>query len=62
MSITSVDTELNNLRTIICLRKSEVTVEKISVCNVSEKLMGHGIHGLARFCSRDVTIAAVTSY
>ena len=27
-------TELNNLRKIICLRKSEVSVERISVCSV----------------------------
>ena len=37
------NTELNDLRIIICLRKSEVTVEKISVCNAIEKLMEHCI-------------------
>ena len=40
------NTELNDLRIIICLRKSEVTVEMISVYNVTEKLMDHGIHCL----------------
>ena len=29
--------ELNYLRKIICLRKSDVSVEKISVCNVIKK-------------------------
>ena len=33
-----------DLRINICLRKSEVTAERISVCNVIEKLMEHGIH------------------
>ena len=31
-----VNTELNDLRIIICLRKSEVTVEITSVCNAVE--------------------------
>ena len=35
--------ELNDLRVIIYLRKSEVTFERISVCNVIEKVMEHGI-------------------
>ena len=29
-------TELNDLRIVICLRKSEVTVEIISVCGIFE--------------------------
>ena len=32
------NTELNDLRIIISLRKFEVGVERISVCNVIEKL------------------------
>ena len=32
--------ELNDERKIICLRKSEVSVERISVCNVTEKING----------------------
>ena len=39
-------TELNDLRKIICLRKSEVSVERISVCNVIGNLVEHGIHCL----------------
>ena len=38
------NTELNNLGIIICLRKPEVSVDRISVCNVIEKLMEHSIH------------------
>ena len=34
------------MRIIICLRKSEVTIERISVCNVIENLMEHGINCL----------------
>ena len=45
---------LNDLRIIICLRKSEVTVENISVCNVIEKLMEHGIHCLPCSGTNDV--------
>ena len=36
------NTELNDLRRIICLRKYEVTAEGISVCKVIEKLLEHG--------------------
>ena len=46
--------ELNGLRIIICLRKSEVTVEKISVCNDTEKVMEHGIHCLPFSYTNDV--------
>ena len=37
----NINTELNDLRIIICLRqkKTEVTVERISVCNATEKFM-----------------------
>ena len=38
--------EINDLRIIICSRKAEATVERISVCNVIEKIMEHGIHCL----------------
>ena len=38
--------ELNDLRKVNCLRKSEVSVERISVCNVNENLVEHGIHCL----------------
>ena len=48
------NTELNGLRTIICLRKSEVSVERILVCNVIEKLVEHGIHCLLCSNTSDV--------
>ena len=35
--------ELNDLRIIIYCRKSEGTIERISVCNVIENLVEHGI-------------------
>ena len=34
----SYSMQLNDLRKFICLKKSEVSVERISVCNVTEKL------------------------
>ena len=40
------NTELNDLRNIICLKKSEVSVERISVCNAIENLVEHSIHCL----------------
>ena len=42
----SFNTELYDLRIIICLRKSEVSVERILVFNVIENLMEHGEHYL----------------
>ena len=48
-------TGLNNLRKIICLRKSEVSVERISVCNVTENLLGHAIHCLPCSYTNDFT-------
>ena len=47
--------ELNDLRIIICLRFSEGTVERISVCNIIEKLMERGIHCLPCYYTNDVT-------
>ena len=47
LKVSTSNTELNDLRIIICLRKSEVAVEKNSVCNVNAKLMEHGIHCLS---------------
>ena len=35
--------KLNNLRKLTCLRKSDVSVERILVCNVIENLAEHGI-------------------
>ena len=45
---------LHDLRIIICFRKSEVTVERISFCNVSEKLMEQGNHCLPCSYTNDV--------
>ena len=39
----NINTELNDLRKIIYFRKSEVSVERISVCNTTENLVEHGI-------------------
>ena len=53
------NTELNDFRKIICVRKSEVSVERISVSYVIENLS-------AMLCNqrrhRSDTIATVTSY
>ena len=46
--------ELNDLRKIICLRKSEVSVERISVCSVIENLAEHDIRCLPCICTSDV--------
>ena len=53
------NTELNDLRIIICLKKSDVTVERISVCNVTEKLMEHSIHCLPCSNTNDVVHVAL---
>ena len=41
MASNVINTELNDL-----FQKSEVSVERISVCNVNENLTEHGIHCL----------------
>ena len=48
------NTELNDLRIISCLMKSEVIVERMSVCNVIEKLMEHGIQWLPCSYTNDI--------
>ena len=45
---------INNLRKNICLRKSEVLVERISACYVIENLAEHDIHCLPCFFTNDV--------
>ena len=40
------NTKFNDLRIIIYLRRSGVTVERISVCNGTEKFMEYGIYCL----------------
>ena len=52
--------ELNDLRKIICLRKSEVSVERISVYNI-ENLAEYGIHCLPYSFTNDVRYATVTT-
>ena len=44
------------------LEKSEVSVERSSVCNVIENLAGHGIHCLPCSYTSDVTVATMMSY
>ena len=48
--------KLTNLRihVIICLRKPEVTVERILVCNVIEQMMEHGIDCFSCSYTNDV--------
>ena len=46
--------ELNDLRKIICFKKSEVSVERISVCNVIENLAKHGRHCLPCSYTNDI--------
>ena len=48
--------KLNDLTIIICLRKSEVTVQRISVSNVTEKMIEHGIHCLPLWRHIDVWV------
>ena len=47
--------ELNKFRKIICLRKSEVSIERISVCNIIENLAEHGIHCLPCSYTNEIT-------
>ena len=53
-SLSRYNTELNDLRKVICLRKSYVFVERITVCNVIENLAEIGIHCLSSSCTNDV--------
>ena len=48
------NTELNDLRNIMCLRKPEVSVERLSVYNVIEKLTEHSTHRLPCCYTNDV--------
>ena len=51
---TIANTKLNDLREIICLRKSEISVERISVCNDIENLAEHGLQCLPCSYTNDV--------
>ena len=60
-----INTELNDLKLLICLRMSKVSVKGITVFNVIEKLAEHGI--LCLPCSRinkamNTTIASKNSH
>ena len=48
------NTEFNDLRKIICLRESEVSVDRISVCDVIKNLAENGIHCLPWSYTNDV--------
>ena len=43
---TTRNSKLNDLRKILCLKKSKVSVERILVCNAIENLAERGIHCL----------------
>ena len=47
-------TVINAMRASNCWRKSEVSLEIISVCNVIENLAEHGIHCLPCSYNNDV--------
>ena len=57
----SDNTELNDFRKVICLRKSELSVERISVCNVTENLAEHGIYFLPCSCTSDIKTCYITT-
>ena len=46
--------ESNDLRKIICVRKSEVSCERFSVFNVDKKVEEHGIHCLPCTYTNDI--------
>lgn len=46
--------EFNVLGIIICLRKFEFSVERLSVCYATEKLKEHGIYHLPRCNTHEV--------
>ena len=47
--------ELNDFRKITCLKKSENSVERISLCNVIENLADYGIRCLS--CSYTICVS-----
>ena len=54
MADLQINTELNELRIIICLRKSKVSIERMSVHNVIENFVEHAIHCLPCIYTNDV--------
>ena len=57
----SCNTELNDLRNIVCLRNSEGSVERISVCNVIGNLVKHGMPCLPCSYTNDIIVVTVTT-
>ena len=53
-STTINNTEFNESKKAICLRKSEVSVDRISVRNIIEYLAEHGMHCLPYSHTNDV--------
>ena len=53
---------INDLRKIICLTKSKVSVERISFCDVIGNLVEHGIHCLPCSYMKDVQICHCNNY
>ena len=47
---------INDFKKIICLRKSEVFVARNSVCNVNEKMAGHGRSMAYSVCHDPISI------
>ena len=61
----NINTELNDLRKIICLRKSEGSVKRFSVCDVIENLSERGMRCLPCSYTNDliyITLITMTSY
>ena len=50
-----MNTEINDLRIIICLRTSEVSIERVTVCKFIQKnLAEHGIYCLLCYNTYEV--------
>ena len=60
--VNGLNAELTDLRIIICFRKSEVIVERISVSSVIKILMEHGIHCLPCSYTNDVLMCYRSNY
>ena len=56
------NTELNDLRKIIGLRKSEVSVERISACNIIEKMTEHGQQLAYTVCQAPISMTSLIGY
>ena len=54
INVSTYNTKLSYLRKIICLRKSDIFVEKISVPNINENLAEYGKQCLPSIDANDV--------